>query len=54
WDEKFELDVWYIENWSLWLDIVTLARTVQVVVLGSGVSAEGVATMPPFTGASAS
>lgn len=52
WDEKFELDVWYVENWSLWLDIVTLVRTAQVVVLGSGVSAEGVATMPPFTGQS--
>lgn len=50
WNEKFEHDVYYVENWSLWLDAMTLMKTVQVVLGGSGVSAEGAATMPPFTG----
>ena len=50
WGEKFEHDVWYVENWNLWLDVVILAKTVQVVLGRSGVSAEGASTMPPFTG----
>lgn len=50
WEEKFKLDVWYVENWSLWLDLVTLVRTVKVVVRGTGVSEEGVVTMTLFTG----
>ncbi len=50
WEEKFKLDVWYVENWSLWLDLVTLVRSVKVVVRGTGVSEEGVATMTLFTG----
>jgi lipopolysaccharide/colanic/teichoic acid biosynthesis glycosyltransferase len=50
WEDKFKHDVWYVDNWSLWLDVVTLAKTVQVVLGGSGVSADAAATMPPFTG----
>jgi lipopolysaccharide/colanic/teichoic acid biosynthesis glycosyltransferase len=50
WDEKFELDVWYVDNWSLWLDFRILFLTVQKVVKGEGVSAQGVATMTKFTG----
>ena len=50
WDEKFALDAWYVENQSLWLDIKILAKTVKKVVIKDGISAEGEATMPKFTG----
>lgn len=50
WEEKFRLDVWYVENWSLWLDFQILVRTVWKVLKGEGVSAEGHATMPKFQG----
>ncbi len=50
WDEKFELDVWYVENWSLLLDAQILARTVLKVLKREGVSREGHATMPEFMG----
>ncbi len=50
WEEKFRLDVWYVDNWSLWLDFQILARTAWKVLKREGVSAEGHATMPKFTG----
>lgn len=50
WDEKFRLDVWYVDHWSLRLDAKILARTVLEVARGSGVSSEGHATMPEFKG----
>lgn len=50
WDEKFKLDVWYVDNQSLWLDIKILWLTVKKVVVRDGISAEGEATMPAFTG----
>lgn len=50
WDQRFELDVWYVDNWSLWLDIKIIAKTFVKVVKGDGVAAAGVATMRPFTG----
>lgn len=50
WEEKFKLDVWYVENQSLWLDIRILWMTVQKVLVREGVSAAGEATMPKFTG----
>lgn len=53
WDEKFALDAWYVENQSLWLDIKILAKTVKKVVIKDGISAEGDATMPKFTGSMA-
>ena len=52
WDEKFALDAWYVENQSLWLDIKILVKTVKKVVIKDGISAEGEATMPKFTGSS--
>ena len=52
WDEKFALDAWYVDNQSLWLDIKILAKTVKKVVIKDGISAEGEATMPKFTGSS--
>ncbi len=54
WEEKFKLDVWYVDNRSLWLDIKILWLTVKRVLNKDGISAEGEATMPRFTGSPAS
>ena len=51
WEEKFRLDVWYVDHWSLWLDFQILARTAWKVLKREGVSAKGHATMPRFEGA---
>lgn len=50
WDEKFALDVWYVDHRSLWLDLRILWMTVRNVFSRQGISAEGEATMPKFTG----
>lgn len=50
WEQKFELDVWYVDHWSLWLDARILWMTVRKVVCGEGISQEGHATMPEFMG----
>jgi len=50
WEEKFELDVWYVENRTLWLDIKILFLTVWKVVKRDDISQEGEATMTRFTG----
>ena len=50
WDEKFALDTWYADHWSLWLDLKILARTAASVVRSHVISAVGSATMPEFTG----
>lgn len=50
WDDKFKLDVWYVNNRSLWLDIKILWLTVRKVLVREGISAAGEATMTPFTG----
>jgi lipopolysaccharide/colanic/teichoic acid biosynthesis glycosyltransferase len=50
WEDKFALDVWYVENQSLWLDIKILWMTVRKVLVRDGISAAGEATMPKFTG----
>lgn len=50
WDERFALDVWYVDNRSLWLDLTILGRTVWSVLGRRGVSAAGEATMPKFGG----
>ncbi|WP_276573962.1 sugar transferase [Comamonas thiooxydans] len=50
WEEKFELDVWYVDHQSLWLDIKILWLTVKRVLVRDGISAEGEATMRKFTG----
>lgn len=52
WDEKFKLDVWYVDNRSFWLDIKILFLTVKKVLIKDGISAEGEATMSKFTGGS--
>jgi len=50
WEDKFALDVWYVDNRSLWLDIKILWLTVRKVLVRDGISAVGEATMPKFTG----
>ena len=50
WDERFRLDVWYVEQQSMWLDMQILWKTMCKVMLREGISAQGEATMPRFTG----
>ena len=50
WEDKFKFDVWYIENWSLWLDIKILWITFIKVFKREGISQEGHPTMEPFRG----
>jgi lipopolysaccharide/colanic/teichoic acid biosynthesis glycosyltransferase len=50
WEEKFDLDVWYTENYSLWLDCKILWKTALIVFKRSGVQSDGHVTMPKFTG----
>jgi len=50
WEDKFRYDVWYVDNWSLWLDLKILALTVLKVIKQEGISAEGHATAPEFKG----
>ena len=50
WDEKFKLDVWYVDNRSVWLDIKILWLTIRKVAARDGISAAGEATMSKFTG----
>lgn len=50
WEDKFALDVWYVDHRSLWLDLKILGLTVKNVLRQHGISAEGEATMPRFTG----
>ena len=50
WDEKFAHDIWYIDHYSFWLDMKILFLTVKKVFIKEGISAEGEATMPYFTG----
>ena len=50
WEKKFELDTWYVENQSLWLDFKIMLRTVTKVIAKDDISAEGEATMTKFTG----
>jgi lipopolysaccharide/colanic/teichoic acid biosynthesis glycosyltransferase len=50
WEQKFEYDVWYVDNASLALDIKIIFLTLKKVVVRDGISAEGEATMPIFKG----
>ena len=52
WEDRFDLDVWYVDNWSIWLDLKILVTTVGRVFTGRGVSEQGSATMTPFEGSS--
>lgn len=50
WEDRFKLDVWYVNNQNFWLDLKILFLTVKKVVKKDGISAEGEATMTKFTG----
>jgi lipopolysaccharide/colanic/teichoic acid biosynthesis glycosyltransferase len=51
WDEKFRLDLWYVDNWSLWLDLKILLLTVKKVFKQEGISQNAdVVAMPEFMG----
>jgi len=50
WEEKFKYDVWYVDNWSLWLDIKIIFITIFKVIKGEGISHPGQATMEKFQG----
>jgi len=51
WDEKFRLDLWYVDNWSLWLDLKILLLTVKKVIKQEGISqSANVVAMPEFFG----
>jgi len=50
WEEKFKLDVWYVDNWSLWLDIKIIGMTLWKILKREGISQPGQATMEEFMG----
>ena len=50
WSEKFKLDVWYIDHWSLWLDLKILLLTVGKVIKKDGINQEGFDTSEEFKG----
>jgi lipopolysaccharide/colanic/teichoic acid biosynthesis glycosyltransferase len=50
WDERFRYDVWYVDHWSLGLDLRILGLTIARVLTCQGISERGVATMTPFQG----
>jgi lipopolysaccharide/colanic/teichoic acid biosynthesis glycosyltransferase len=50
WEKKFEHDVWYVDHWSLWLDIRILFLTIWQVFRRQGISSANHATMPEFMG----
>ena len=50
WEEKFELDVWYVDNWSMWLDARIMLMTAWKILRREGIRQDGQATMEPFMG----
>ncbi|MEL4285070.1 sugar transferase [Shewanella xiamenensis] len=50
WEDKFKLDVWYVDNRSFWLDFKILLLTVKKVLIKDGISANDHVTMPEFLG----
>jgi lipopolysaccharide/colanic/teichoic acid biosynthesis glycosyltransferase len=50
WEKKFELDTWYVDHWSLWMDLKILGITALRVLRRDGISSAGYATMPKFVG----
>lgn len=50
WEERFKLDVWYVDNRSFWLDLKIVFRTIKKVVARDGINAAGEVTMSKFTG----
>ncbi len=54
WEEKFKLDVWYVDNQSFWLDLKILWLTFLKVIRSEGINREGHVTMPEFKGSNKS
>lgn len=50
WEERFRLDVWYVDNQSIWLDIKILLMTIKKVFIREGISSDGHVTMEKFKG----
>jgi len=50
WEEKFKLDVWYVDNQSFWLDLKIIWLTIRKVLVREGINQDGQATMEPFRG----
>ncbi|SFQ41981.1 Sugar transferase involved in LPS biosynthesis (colanic, teichoic acid) [Geopseudomonas sagittaria] len=50
WEDKFRLDIWYVDHQSFWLDLKIICLTLAKVMVREGISAAGEATMPKFTG----
>jgi len=50
WDEKLELDIWYVDNQSIWLDMKILCLTLKTVIMRKGISSDGHVTMDIFKG----
>jgi sugar transferase EpsL len=51
WEQKFAFDVWYVDHWSVWLDLKIMGLTVRKVLKRSDIAQQGHATMPEFVGA---
>jgi lipopolysaccharide/colanic/teichoic acid biosynthesis glycosyltransferase len=50
WTKKFELDVWYVDHCSLWVDVKVIFLTVKNVICREGINNDSTATMYPFDG----
>ena len=50
WEDKFKLDVWYVDNWTLWLDMKIILKSVWMVIAREGITQQGRATMDEFMG----
>jgi sugar transferase EpsL len=50
WEEKFALDVWYVDNHTLWLDLKIIFLTLLKIIKRDGINQPGAATMKPFEG----
>ena len=50
WEDKFALDVWYVDNRTIWLDLKIIALTIKKVLIRDGISADGEVTMSKFKG----
>jgi hypothetical protein len=50
WEEKFKLDVWYVDNWSLWFDLKIIVMTIWKIRKREGISQPGHATAEEFMG----
>lgn len=50
WEQKFKFDVWYVDNWNLWVDLKIIIMTIILVLKAEGINQPGHATMEKFQG----